>query len=96
VFDLPWEPINEAIASSIRGVFYAEPGEQKIDTDDYSRSAGQIRLIEQAILASFVSISISAGGAVGTILLGSIANLLGKHVALYIAAILDEAIRGVF
>ena len=94
--DLPWELIKEAIASSVRGVFYAEPGEQKIDTDVLRRSPGQIQLIEQAILASFVSISISAGGAVGTILLGSVANLLGKYVALYIVAILDEAIQDAF
>ena len=91
--DLPWELIKEAIASSVRGVFYTEPGEQKIDTDVFMSSAGQTTLIEQAILASFVSISISAGGAVGTILLGGVANLLGKYIALYIAAILDEAIQ---
>jgi hypothetical protein len=58
-----------------------------------SRSTGQINLIEQTILASFVSISISAGGAVGVILLGGAANLLGKYIALYIAAMLDEAIQ---
>lgn len=91
--DLPWELIKEAIATSVRRVFYAEPGEQKIDTDVLRRSPGQIQLIEQAILASFVSISISAGGAVGTILLGGAANLLGKYIALYIAAMLDEAIQ---
>lgn len=91
--DLPWEPIKEAIASSVGGVFYAESGEQKIDTDVFRSSPGQRKLIEQAILASFVSISVSAGGAVGTILLGGVANLLGKYIALYIAAILDEAIR---
>jgi len=56
VFDFLREPINEAIASSIRAtLFYAEPGKQGIDADDYSRSAGQIRLIEQAILDSLVS-----------------------------------------
>ena len=91
--DLPWETIKEAIASSVRGVFYTEPGEQKIDTDVLRRSSGQIKLIEQAILASFVSISISAGGAIRTIFLGGVANLLGKYIALYIAAMLDEAIH---
>ena len=90
--DLPWEPIKEAIASSVRGVFCAESGGQKTDTDVFRRSSGRIKLIEQAILASFVSISVSAGDAVGTILLGGVANLLGKYIALTIAAMLDEAI----
>jgi len=91
--DLPWEPIKEAIASSVRGVFCAEPGEQKTDTDVFRSSAGQIPLIEQAILASFVLISVSAGGTLVTIFLGGVANLLGKYIALYIAAMLDEAIQ---
>ena len=94
--DLPWEHIKEAIASSVRGVFYAKSGEHKIDTDVLRKSPGDIQLIEQAILASFVSVSISAGGAVGTILLGGVANLLGKYIALYIAAMLDEAIQDDF
>jgi len=91
--DLPWEPIKEAIASSVRGVFYAKPGEEKTDTDVFKSSAGQTTLIEQAILASFVSISVSAGGALGTIFLGGVANLLGKYITLYIAAMLDETIQ---
>jgi len=94
--EIPWETIKEAIASSVQGVFYAESDGQKIDTDVFRRSSGPIKLIEQAILASFVSISISAGGAVGTILLGGVANLLGKYIALYIATILDEAIQDDF
>ena len=91
--DLPWEPIKESIASSVRGVICAEPGEQKIDPDVFRSSPEQKKLIEQSILASFVSISLTAGDAVGTILLGGVANLLGKYIALCIASILDEAIR---
>ena len=91
--EIPWETIKEAIASSVYGVFYAESCEQKINTDAFKRGSGQIKLIEQAIVASFVSISVSAGGAVGAILLGGVANVLGKYIALYVAAILDEAIQ---
>jgi len=91
--DFPWEPIKEAIEISVRGVFYAESGEQKTDTNVFRSSSGQTTLVEQAILACFVSISVSAGGALGTIFLGGVANLLGKYIALYIAATLDEAIH---
>jgi len=96
--DFPWEPIKEAITNSVRGIFCIEDNEQglpiKAVSDVFNKSGGQTELIEQAILASFVSISTSAGAAVGAILVGGIANLLGKYVALTIAAILDETIRG--
>ena len=98
--DFPWERIKEAIANSVRGIFCIEDNEQgraiKVAPDVFNRAGGQPTLIEQAILASFVSISTSAGAAVGAILVGGIANLLGKYVALTIAAILDEAIRDDF
>ena len=96
--DFPWEPIKEAITNSVRGIFCIEDSKQglpiKAVSDVFNKSGGQTELIEQAILASFVSISTSAGAAVGAILVGGIANLLGKYVALTIAAILDETIRG--
>jgi len=95
--DFPWERIKEAIENSVRGIFCIEDNEQcrpqKVAPDVLNGTGGQPELIEQAILASFVSISTSAGAAVGAILVGGIANLLGKYVALTIAAILDEAIR---
>ena len=95
--DFPWERIKEAIANSVRGIFCTDDKEQGLDQkavpDVFNGSSGQIGLIEQAILASFVSINTSAGAAVGAILIGGIANLLGKYVALTIAAILDEDIR---
>lgn len=96
--DFPWEPIEEAIKNSVRGIFCIEDNERdlplKAAPDIYNKSGGQTELIEQAILASFVSISTSAGATVGAILVGGIANLLGKYVALTIAAILDETVRG--
>ena len=98
--DFPWERIKEAITNSVRGIFCIEDNErgrpQKVTRNVLNGTVGQTELIEQAILASFVSISTSAGGTLGAILVGGIANLLGKYIALNIAAILDEAIRGDF
>jgi hypothetical protein len=95
--DLPWERIKAAMAAGVQGVFAREaddPGQpQKEVLDALYRTGGRIELIEQAIAAAFASICESAQGAMGAILVGGVANPLGKYVALYIAGILDEAIE---
>jgi hypothetical protein len=98
--DLPWERIKAAMAAGVQGVFAAEAGDpsqsEKEVPDALYEAGGRIEIIEQAIAAAFVSICESAQSVMGAILVGGVANLLGKYVALYIAGILDEAIEDDF
>ena len=95
--DLPWQTIKMAIAHAVSGVFRSAasrpghtgnrtPGAREKNHDETGPS-------EQAIVAAFASICKSAEGAMGAILIGGVAHLLGKYIALYTAGILDDVIE---
>lgn len=94
--DFPWEAIKTAIAAGISGVFLSEASGQgkpeKVVPFTFEKNGVLAERIEQAIVMAFAELHKSAGGPVGLIVIGGVANLLGKYVALYIAGILlDEA-----
>jgi len=95
--DLPWQTIKTAIANAVSGVFqtkisdHGHPENRVPGAFDKNHAEGE--LIERAIVAAFASICESAEGAMGTILIGGVAHLLGKYIALCIAGILNEVIE---
>jgi hypothetical protein len=95
--DLPWQTIKTAIANAVSDVFQTKSSDHAYlenrlsDVPDKNHAEGE--LIEQAIIAAFASACESAEGAVGTILIGGVAHLLGKYIALHIAGNLDEVIE---
>ena len=95
--DLPWQTIKTAIANAVSGVFQAKLSdhghtENRIsDASDKNHAEGE--LIEQAIVTAFASICKSAEGEMGTILIGGVAHLLGKYIALWIAGDLNEIVE---
>ncbi|OHB79075.1 MAG: hypothetical protein A2Z25_22730 [Planctomycetes bacterium RBG_16_55_9] len=95
--DLPWQTIKTAIANAVLEAFHvrisqrAHP-ERRIP-DSLDKNHVKAGLVKQAIVAAFASICESAEGAMGAILIGGVAHLLGEYIALYVAGILDEAIE---
>ncbi|MFC1636127.1 hypothetical protein ACFL5Z_14925 [Planctomycetota bacterium] len=95
--DLPWQTIKMEITNAVSEVFYRNTNDQRYSQNGIPGAADknhrEEKLIKQAIVAAFASICKSAEDAMGTILIGGVANLLGKYVALCIARILDEIVE---
>lgn len=95
--DLPWQTIKTEITNAVSEVFNANIRDHRhsqngvSDVSDKSHKMG--KFIKQAIVAAFASICESAEDAMGTILIGGVANLLGKYIALCIAGRLDETVE---
>jgi hypothetical protein len=94
--DFPWETVKAGIAAGISGVFPSDAGGQgksgKVVPFTFEKDPALAERIEQVIVAAFAELHKSAGGAAGLIVIGGMANLFGKCVALYIAGILlDKA-----
>lgn len=95
--DLPWQTIKNEIAGTVSDVFQKE----KIDRDHYEKEDSNAldhvrtekKFIQRAIVMTFASICKTTEDAMGAILIGGLAHLLGKYIALYIAWKLDEAIE---
>jgi len=84
--ELPWHRIRVAIETAIRETLSAAAGD-----NDCSTKGDTSDLIERAITTAFLSACESANGHTGAILVGGLADLLGKYIALYVAGALDEA-----
>ena len=95
--DIPWQTIKTAIANAVSGVFNAtidghgHPEKQGPSALDKNHT--EVKRIKQTIIAAFASICESVESAMGAILIGGLARLLGKYIALCIAWALDEVIE---
>ncbi len=96
--DLLWETVKAAIAARISGNLRSDAGGQGESEKAVPFSPGEnlalAERIEQAIVTAFEELHKAEGGAVGLIVMGGIANLFGKYVALYIAGILLNEATG--
>ena len=92
--DLPWQTIKTAIASGIFEIFngkICDHGHPENQTSGaFEKDHSEVGLVKRAIVAAFASVCDSAEDAMGTILIGGVADLLGKYIALCIAGILNE------
>jgi len=86
--ELPWHRIKVAMGTAVHETLSAAARDEHGPAGD-----GQVTtdLVERAIAAAFVSVCESANGQTGAILVGGLADLLGKYIALYVAGALDEA-----
>lgn len=95
--DIPWQIIKTAIANAVSDVFqmklntYGHP--EKLTLDAFDKDHTETGFIKQAIVAAFASICTTTEDAMGAILIGGIAPLLGKYIALYTAGMIDEIIE---
>ena len=95
--DLPWQTIKTAINNAVSRFFQTKISDHS-DPDNrvsvaFDKNHTEEELIEQAIVAAFASICKSAEGAMGAILIGGVAHLLGKYIALCVAGNLNEIIE---
>jgi len=91
--ELPWHRIRVAIETAVHETLSAAAGDnhgaaKKIEADTGSGDTAD--LVERAIAAAFVSACESANGHTGAILVGGLADLLGKYIAIYVAGAIDE------
>ena len=95
--DLPWQKMKTSIVTVVTEVF-----QKKIDDHGHPEKwlSGVLDqdhikggLIKEAIVKAFASICQTSEEAMGAILIGGIAHLLGKYIALYTAGIIDEVIE---
>ena len=95
--DLPWQTIKTAITNAVSEVFQMKIGDyvdtEKTDPDSFDKDHTESGFIKQVIVGCFASICKTVEDAMGAILIGGIAHLLGKYIALYIAGIIDEAVE---
>ncbi len=90
--ELPWHRIKVAIENAVRETLSAAARNDESSTEaDAESGVDTSDLIERAITAAFISVCESSNGQTGAILVGGLADLLGKYIALYIAGSLDEA-----
>lgn len=90
--ELPWHRMRVAIETAVHETLSAAGGYHGGSNGDETRDGGDTSdLIERAIAAAFVSVCESADGHTGAVLIGGLADLLGKYIALYVAGTLDEA-----
>jgi hypothetical protein len=95
--DLPWQTMRTAIDNAISDVFHVNirehSGPENRNPDGQDKNVTEEKLIEKALVLAFASICSSTEEAMGTILVGGVAHLLGKYIALCIAGILNEVIE---
>jgi hypothetical protein len=95
--DLPWQTIKTEIVSAVSEVFQTNINDQgrheKEVPDPLDQDHTEVKFIQRAIVMAFASICKKAEDAIGTILIGGLAHLLGKYIALYIAWRINEAIE---
>ena len=87
--EIPWHRIRVAIETAVRETLSAAAGDNDISAEGDGGDTAD--LIKRAITAAFVSACESSNGHAGVILVGGLADLLGKYIALYVAGALDEA-----
>jgi len=92
---LPWHRIKIAVEIAVRETLSVVTGQDcataRMDKAKLGEDNDTTDLIERAIMAAFVSSCESANGYAGAILVGGLADLLGRYIALYVAGSLDEA-----
>lgn len=97
VRDLPWQTMKTAIANAVTEAF-----QMKIDDEGHpeKRLSGvfkgnhtEAEFIKETIVKAFASTCKTSEVAMGAILIGGLAHLLGKYIALYTAGIIDEVIE---
>ena len=95
--DLPWQTIKKEIENSVSRVFQMKTGDRDHHVDSVAEALDQdhteTRFIQRAIVTVFASICKTTEDAMGAILIGGLAHLLGKYIALVIAGMIDEAIE---
>jgi len=90
--ELPWHKIRAAIETAVRETLPPAAGDNDRTIEGDTGNAGDNGdLVERAITTAFVSACESANGHTGAILVGGLADLLGKYIALCVAGALDEA-----
>lgn len=95
--DLPWQTIKTAIANVVSEAFQMKIGDhghsEKRISGVLDKDHTEVGFIKQAIVKAFASICKTSEDAMGAILIGGIAHLLGKYIALYTAGVIDEIIE---
>ena len=95
--DLPWQTMKTAIANAVTETFHRKFDDQGHSEKRLSGVLNQDHMkdewVKEAIVKAFASICQTSEDAMGAILIGGIARLLGKYVALFTAGIIDEAIE---
>jgi len=90
--ELPWHKIRTAIETAVRETLPPPAGDDDCSIEGDTGNGGDSGdLIERAITTAFVSACESANGHTGAILVGGLADLLGKYIALCVAGAIDEA-----
>ncbi|MBN2313217.1 MAG: hypothetical protein JXM79_04765 [Sedimentisphaerales bacterium] len=95
--DLPWQTIKTEIANAVSEVFQTNMNDQgrheKEASDPLDQDHTEVGFIQRAIVTAFASVCKAAEDAMGAILIGDLAQLLGKYIALFIAWKIDEAVE---
>jgi len=86
--ELPWHRVRVAVETAIHETLSAAARDNRGHAGDGLVTTD---LVERAIATAFAAVCESANGQTGAILVGGLADLLGKYIALYVAAALDEA-----
>jgi hypothetical protein len=95
--NLPWQTIKTSITKALSEVFQIQPNahghpERQI-TGTFEKDHTETGFIKQAIVSAFLSICKTTEDAMGIILIGGIAHLLGKYIALSTAGMIDDVIE---
>ena len=95
--DLPWQTMKTRMANAISEVFHIQSSHHGYHKNQIpgalDKDHTETEFIKQAIVAAFESICTTAEDTMGAILIGGLAHLLGKYIALYIAGMIDEIIQ---
>ncbi len=95
--ELPWQAIKTSIANVLSEVFQmklnAHGYREKRIPGIFEKDHTETGFIKQAIVSAFITICKTTEDAMGIILIGGIAHLLGKYIALTIAGMIDDVIE---
>lgn len=95
--DIPWQTIKTSIANALSEVFQMKLNThghlEKQIPGTFEKDHTETRFIKHAIISAFISICKTTEDAMGIILIGGIAHLLGKYIALFIAGMIDDVIE---